>query len=133
MAFLNEKVDLENVVAIHDMENTALNEVAVEMNDGSITLYLFSEPVKFEDENGEIRFKETNIVEQNDVSADSEGFEFTNGENDVCVDFSPDIETGVQLTTGETTLTLMPIPNEEAEPSDGEVTEIPASTNSVGL
>lgn len=63
--YFSEIVDTRNIAAL-DKTNEENNELSFYMNDGSKTVYVFSEPVKFIDENGELKSKNISIVEQTD-------------------------------------------------------------------
>ena len=63
--YIEEIVDLEDVKSI-DSENTDENELYFNMKDDTTTVYSFSEPVTFTDENGNLRCKDNSIVEQKD-------------------------------------------------------------------
>ncbi len=122
--FLNEKVNTQDAVAILDDVGTAPNEVALQMNDGTVSVYCFSEPIKYEDENGEIHFKDTAIVEQDDND-----FSYTNGDNNFSIDFSEDVDNGIKISDASHELTLIPVQNRETEKSDGKSKEIVNADN----
>jgi len=123
-SFLDEKVDVSNAIGIYENQDVGLNELAVEKSDGSVDLYFFSEPIKYEDENGVIKFKETTIQEQNDTSAAREGYDYTNGENDIDINFSADVDTGIKIKADENELTLTPVQSNEVEKQEGSTKEI---------
>ena len=129
-SFLVEKMDLEHAVEICDVENSGMNEVTLKLDDGSYMLYTFAEDVKYEDESGAVHYKETSIMTQDKTATASEGFDYTNGENDICVDFSQDVNTGVKISDGDNEITLVPIPLDETPIPDGEATEISLGDNS---
>lgn len=58
------------------------SRLTLKLEDGSETAYMFSEPVSFIDENGELIYKDTNIKEITDNSLINDGFAFENGAND---------------------------------------------------
>jgi len=122
--FLKDKVDTSNAIGIYEDQEVGLNELAVEKNDGSVDLYFFSEPIKYEDEDGEIKFKETSIKEQDDTGAVGEGYDYTNGENDIDINFSADVDTGIKIKSDENELTLTPIQSDESEKQEGATKEI---------
>ena len=123
-SFLNEMIDVEGATEVYQMEETADNELALKMEDGTVSVYSFSEPIKFEDENGEIKFKDTTIVEQTDTQTENEGFAFTNGDNEFSIDFSENVDTGIKVSDGNSALTLTPIQSEDVPAQDGEAKEI---------
>jgi len=129
--FLVEKVDLENAVGIIENENTAKNELLVQLDDGTTMAYMFSEDIKYEDENGEIKYKDTTIQTQGNSDLQQEGYEYTNGENDVSIEFSEDTDIGVKLSSEDTELTLSPVhmgltDKQAGEPSETTLNETEA-------
>ena len=96
-------------------EVDALNEVIVEMRDGSETAYVFSEDVKFTDENGVVRYKDTSIILQTDDELSAAGYRYTNGANDYRIHFSTDPTKGVFINENQNMLTFAPIPQGEGK------------------
>jgi len=90
-----------------------LNEVALQMKDGSETSYIFSEDIKFVDNDGEIQYKDTSIITQNEEGMLSAGYEYTNGPNDYRIHFSTNPEKGVYINDNQNRITLTPIPISE--------------------
>ena len=128
-SFLNEIIDTQDAVELYNPEETADHELALLMNDGTISVYSFSEPIKFEDENGEVKFKDTTIVEQTDAKAEQEGFAFTNGDNEFSIGFSEDVENGIKVGDTKNELTLTPVQAEDASGVSGEATQVTNKDN----
>ena len=80
-----------------------LNSVVFQNRDGTKTMYYFTQPVKYEDENGEIKDKKNTIIETDDG-------DFTNTENDIQVYFPKKLHKnkGVELQFGEFNIELSP-------------------------
>ena len=90
-----------NIVSSKKVKNAindpaiADTEITLAMDDGSLTSYIFTEPVKFVNDHGEVQYKDTSIVEQTDESLLKKGYDYTNGSNDYRIHFSTDSETGI--------------------------------------
>ena len=90
-----------NIVSSKKVKNAindpaiADTEITLAMEDGSLTSYIFTEPVKFVNDHGEVQYKDTSIVEQTDESLLKKGYDYTNGSNDYRIHFSTDSETGI--------------------------------------
>lgn len=84
---------------IGNEENNDINHerLTLELENGENRAYIFSEPISYTDEDGKLEYKETNIVETDDESVVSQGYAFTNGNNDYKIYFSADPEKGVML------------------------------------
>ncbi len=93
-------------------ENTN-NELKLELTDGTYSLYSFSEDIKFTDENGAIRYKDTAIVPQTDKALKKEGYTYTNGTNDYRMNFSPAVDKGVLTEYDGVKIGFIPIPTSE--------------------
>ena len=97
-----EELNIEEVPCIMDYETAiknkhvkrekerenGLNEVVFQNQDGSYTLYVYEQNVKFIDDNGNI--KDIDIGIETIENAEKKGYTYTNGANDVNVDF-PDL------------------------------------------
>ncbi len=106
--YIEEIVDLEDVKSI-DSENTDENELYFNMKDDTTTVYSFSEPVTFTDENGNLRCKDNSIVEQKDREKKKVGYDYSNGQNDYRINFSSDSSKGVLVEYGDISFSLAPI------------------------
>lgn len=95
-AYAAEIIDTKGAVGIdEDAMLTNHNIVTLENRDGSNTMYLFSEPISYTDENGELKTKDISVEKQTDSQLKSSGYEYTNGQNDYRINFSSDIQKGV--------------------------------------
>jgi len=111
--YIEEIVDLEDVKSI-DSENTDENELYFNMKDDTTTVYSFSEPVTFTDENGNLRCKDNSIVEQKDREKKKVGYDYSNGQNDYRINFSSDSSKGVLVEYGDISFSLAPISDKSA-------------------
>ena len=128
-SFLNAIIDTQDAVELYNPEETADHELALQMEDGTVSVYSFSEPIKYKDENGEIKFKDTTIVEQTDAQTEQDGFEYTNGDNEFSIDFSEDVENGIKVGDTKNELTLTPVQAEDASGVSGEATQVTNKDN----
>lgn len=111
--YIEEIVDLEDVKSI-DSENTDENELYFNMKDDTTTVYSFSEPVTFTDENGNLRCKDNSIIEQKDREKKKVGYDYSNGQNDYRINFSSDSSKGVLVEYGDISFSLAPISDKSA-------------------
>ena len=95
---INEN-DKAETVADDATTNIDHTKLTLDLGDGENTVYLFSEPVSFIDENGELVYKDTNIKTVTDESLISQGYIYENGDNNYKVYFSEDSSKGVLLVT----------------------------------
>lgn len=72
--YIEEIVNLDDVRSI-DEENTSDNELYFNMKDDTTTVYSFSEPVTYIDENGQLKCKDNSIVKQKNEEKEKEGYE----------------------------------------------------------
>src|SRR5699024_7432687 len=91
-------IDTKDVKSVNK-EKSADNELYLNMEDGSTTVYSFAEPVLFTDENGKLRFKDNAIVKQTDQSKISQGYDYGNTQNDYKISISSDSSKGVMVET----------------------------------
>ena len=88
-AYAADIVDTEGAVGIDATSMNANSHIIDLVNeDGINTLYLFSEPISYKDEEGELKTKDITVEEQNDTQMEKEGFDYTNGQNDYRIHFS---------------------------------------------
>ena len=116
--YFSEIVDTRNIAAL-DKTNEEANELSFVMNDGSKTVYVFSEPVKFLDENGELKSKDISIVEQTDPALSNLGYAYANGENDYRINFSTNAAQGLKVTYNNVGYTIAPVLPSGASPEEG--------------
>ena len=104
-----------------EAENTN-NELKLELTDGTYSLYSFSEDIKFTDENGVIRYKDTTIIPQTDKALKKEGYTYTNGTNDYRINFAPAVDKGVFTAYDGVKIGFIPIPSSEDYAQSGSKT-----------
>jgi len=100
---ITEIVEPEPYFSLENVQDTQLTLVNKK---GENVTYVFSEPVAFYDENGELQYKEINIVEQQDENLLKDGYAYTNGTNNYRVSFSELVTTGLLVDTGDVTWKL---------------------------
>ena len=84
-ALTREEVDIEH------------NILTLEMENGEKTAYIFSEPVSYMDEDGNLVYKDTSIIPVTDSSILNSGYTYQNSENDYKMYFGADSSVGVLL------------------------------------
>lgn len=95
-AYAAEIVDTKGVAAVDEEAMLADDHtINLENRDGSNTVYVFSEPISFTDENGDLKTKDI-TVEKSDYELKKSGYEYTNGQNDYRINFSKDYNKGIQ-------------------------------------
>ncbi len=77
-----------------DIDHTRLT---LELEDGENVAYLFSEPVSFIDDEGNLVYKDTNIRSVTDSTILNRGYSYENGNNDYKAYFSEDSSKGLLL------------------------------------
>lgn len=77
-----------------DIDHTRLT---LELEDGENVAYLFSEPVSFIDDAGNLVYKDTNIRAVTDTTIINRGYSYENGDNDYKAYFSEDSSKGLLL------------------------------------
>ncbi len=113
----------EEVPCIMDYENTVekghisreksrengLDEVVFKNKDGSYTMYIYDQNVKFVDKDGEIKDIDTGIeiISKNK----QKGYTYTNGQNCVNVDFPDCIDDGIIIDDNNMKIKMYPIDN----------------------
>lgn len=113
-AYAQEFVDTKGATDINEEEMRADDHtIILENRDGSNTLYLFSEPVTFIDENDDLKTKDITIEKQKDKELLHDGYSFTNGQNDYRINFSEDSNIGINATIKDCSYDIIPIDNEK--------------------
>lgn len=108
-AYAAEIVDTTGAVAVDEESMLADNNVIdLENSDGSNTIYLFSEPISFTDENGNLKTKDISVEKQSDRELKKQGYEYTNGQNDYRINFSEDISQGILIESDSCTYSIIP-------------------------
>ena len=96
-----EKVIADGYVARLNSEEHSLSEIVLEKEDGTRSLYLFGENVKYIDENGEVADKSNNAVRR--------GNAYVNAGNDVEVILPATLTAGIAVTGDELNITMKPL------------------------
>ena len=108
-AYASEIVDTKGAIAVNEESMLADNHVIdLENRDGSNTVYLFSEPISYTDENGNLKTKDISVEKQSDKALKSNGYEYTNGQNDYRINFSSDSSKGLYIEFGESSYSIIP-------------------------
>lgn len=114
-AYAAEIVDTKGAIAVNEEAMLAENHtINLENRDGSNTVYLFSEPISFTDEDGNIKAKDIS-VERADSELKSVGFDYTNGQNDYRINFSKDQSIGIQAAFDNCSYSIIPMSRFTAE------------------
>lgn len=98
-----ETVIADGYVARLNSEEQSLSEVVLEKDDGTRTLYLFSENVKYIDDNGEVADKSNDAVRKDRA--------FINEGNDVEVVLPATLTAGIAVNSDELNITMKPLTN----------------------
>lgn len=108
-AYASEIVDTKGAIAVNEESMLADNHVIdLENRDGSNTVYLFSEPISYTDENGNLKTKDISVEKQSDKALKSNGYEYTNGQNDYRINFSSDSSKGLYIEFGDSGYSIIP-------------------------
>lgn len=91
----------DGYVARLNSEEQSLSEVVLEKDDGTRALYLFSENVKYIDENGDVADKSNNAVRK--------GRAFVNEGNDVEIILPATLTAGIAVHSDELNITMKPL------------------------
>ncbi len=108
-AYAAEIVDTKGAVAV-DTESMLedSNIIDLKNKDGSNTVYLFSEPISYTDENGNLKAKDISVEKQSDKELKEKGYEYTNGQNDYRINFSSDLDKGLYIEFGDSSYSIIP-------------------------
>lgn len=96
-----ETIIADGYVARLNSEEQSLSEIVLEKEDGTRSLYLFGENVKYIDGNGEVADKSNDAVRR--------GNAYVNEENDVEVVLPATLTTGIAITDDELNITMKPL------------------------
>ena len=96
-----EKVIADGYVARLNSEEQSLSEIVLEKEDGTRSLYLFGENVKYVDENGEVADKSNDAVRR--------GNAYVNEGNDVEVVLPATLTAGIAVNSDELNITMKPL------------------------
>ena len=107
--YANKIVETKGAIAIDEesmlSDNTLIN---LQNSDGSNTAYLFSEPISYTDENGNLKTKDISVVRQSNKELKEKGYEYTNGQNDYRINFSKDSSKGLFIEFGNSSYSIIP-------------------------
>ena len=108
-AYAAEMVDTKGAIAV-DEEAMLANDhtINLENKDGSNTVYLFSEPISYTDESGKLKTKDISVEKQTDKKLKSNGYEYTNGQNDYRINFSTNSSTGLYIEFDNSSYSIIP-------------------------
>ena len=108
-SYTKEIVDTSKATAIDKETMAEDNKVlAVKNRDGSNTAYIFSEPIYYEDDDGQIRAKDISIQKVKDKTLSELGYDFENGQNDIRIHFSKDPAVGTKVSSDSWAYSLSP-------------------------
>ena len=107
--YTKDIVDTSKAAAI-DKQTMAEDDkvLAVKNRDGSNTAYIFSEPIYYEDADGQIRTKDISIQKVKDKTLSELGYDFENGQNDIRIHFSKDPAVGTKVSSDSWAYSLSP-------------------------
>jgi len=118
-AYAAEIVDTKGAAAVDEEAMLANNHVIdLKNTDGSNTVYLFSEPISFTDENGNLKTKDISVEKQTDNKIKNSGYEYTNGQNDYRLNFSTDSTKGLLAEFDDCAYSIIPISEISVEGSE---------------
>ena len=108
-AYAAEMVDTKGAIAV-DEEAMLANDhtINLENKDGSNTVYLFSEPISYTDEDGKLKTKDISVEKQTNKELKNKGYEYTNGQNDYRINFSTDSNTGLYIEFDNSSYSVIP-------------------------
>ena len=107
-AYAAEIVDTKGAVAVDEEAMLADDHTINLINkSGENTVYIFTEPIAFTDENGNLKTKDI-TVEKSNSKLRKEGYEYTNGQNDFRINFSKSHNKGVNVQGKDFSYSLIP-------------------------
>lgn len=113
-------VDTKGAVAVDKesmlSDNTLIN---LENKDGSNTAYIFSEPISYTDENGNLQIKDISVTKQKNKDLQAKGYEYSNGQNDYRINFSKDSSKGLYIEFGNSSYSIIPQGNNAVQGNKG--------------
>ena len=109
-AYAAEYVDTAGAIAVDkDAMLADPHTINLENRDGSNTVYLFSEPISFTDENGNLKTKDISVVKETDKALKAKGYTYTNGQNDYRIHFAHQAAQGVLVQFDGGSYTVAPV------------------------
>lgn len=114
-AYAAEYVDTAGAIAVDkDAMLADSHTINLENRDGSNTVYLFSEPISFIDENGNLKTKDISVVKETDKALKAKGYTYTNGQNDYRIHFAQQAAQGVLVQFDGGSYTVAPVGNTDS-------------------
>ena len=114
-AYAAEYVDTAGAIAVDkDAMLADPHTINLENRDGSNTVYLFSEPISFTDENGNLKTKDISVVKETDKALKAKGYTYTNGQNDYRIHFAQQAAQGVLVQFDGGSYTVAPVGNTDS-------------------
>lgn len=114
-AYAAEYVDTAGAIAVDkDAMLADPHTINLENRDGSNTVYLFSEPISFTDENGNLKTKDISVVKETDKALKAQGYTYTNGQNDYRIHFAQQAAQGVLVQFNGGSYTVAPVGNTDS-------------------
>lgn len=87
--------------------------ITIEHADGSRTLEVFSDPIRYTDDNGNTQFIDTAMETTDWKTSLFEGYAYKNASNDIEVQYAKTVDKGLEV---DDTFTLLPYPDENRVP-----------------
>ncbi len=106
--YIKDVINLDGVKSI-DTEKSTDTELYLNMKDDSTTVYTFSEPVTYIDENGDLKCKGNDIIKQTNKENKDLGYNYSNNQNDYRINISTDSSKGILVEYGDNSFSLAPI------------------------
>ena len=108
-AYAAEIVDTKGAVGVNEKSMLADNTlIELENKDGSNTVYMFSEPISYTDENGNLKTKDISVEKQADKELKANGYTYSNGQNDYRINFSSNSDSGIFIEHSNFKYSLIP-------------------------
>lgn len=114
-AYAAEYVDTAGAIAVDkDAMLADPHTINLENRDGSNTVYLFSEPISFTNENGNLKTKDISVVKETDKALKAKGYSYSNGQNDYRIHFAQQAAQGVLVQFDGGSYTVAPVGNTDS-------------------
>ena len=113
-----DKEKLEDVVITDDNKENLYSFTTTD-GSGIKTAYVFNEPIKYVNENGNVKFKSEKTVKSNKLF---DTYEFYGEDNDILCYFPKKVKDGIKLEYNGWNLSFTPVTNKNSKPVKKEVT-----------
>lgn len=120
-------IDEDKVIEISARDAEDLSSITVVNNDATETAYMFSEPVKYVDENNNIKFIDNTITEIQGDDVENK-YEYESTGNSFDVSYAKKLADGVLVEEGDYSFAMKPISENE---SQAELKDIDFKNNSI--